>query len=93
MASKKRLNKIANEGGYNFEHKNPHLLRKKSKKDLQMTDDWTKTESLLPPENVVVETMDSSGHVQQLVRQGKLFFFPDKSMNVYYTPTFWKSLK
>ncbi|MHA2279784.1 MAG: hypothetical protein ACXAC5_02665 [Promethearchaeota archaeon] len=31
MASKKRLKKIANEGGYNWERDNVHIQRKKSK--------------------------------------------------------------
>ena len=34
MASKKRLKKIAREGGYNFEKENVHLNRKKSKAQL-----------------------------------------------------------
>jgi len=52
---------------------------------------WVKTQDLLPPEGVIVKTMDSSGCVQQLVRQGKLYFFPDMSMYVYYVPVFWRS--
>ena len=35
MASKKKLKKIAKEGGYNWEHKNSHLLRKKNKVQLK----------------------------------------------------------
>lgn len=35
MASKKKLTKIANEGGYNFLHNNPHLQRKKVKAKLK----------------------------------------------------------
>lgn len=35
MASKKRLKKIANEGGYNYEHKNAHIRRKKNKVQLK----------------------------------------------------------
>lgn len=34
MASNKRSKKIAHEGGYNFEHNNVHLRRKKSKLQL-----------------------------------------------------------
>lgn len=28
-------------------------------------------------------------NVQTLVREGNLWFYPDKSMYVYYTPTHW----
>jgi hypothetical protein len=53
---------------------------------------WTRTDQLLPPENEVVETMDSGGNVQQLRRVKKLFWVPDMSMYVYYCPKFWKRL-
>ena len=52
--------------------------------------DWTSPDKELPPEGEVVLAMDSSGHVQPLVRKGRLWFFPDMSMYVYFTPTFWK---
>lgn len=52
--------------------------------------DWTPTERELPPDGVVVQTMDSGGHVQDLRRKGNLFWFPDGSMYVYYVPKFWK---
>lgn len=29
---------------------------------------------------------------QTLIRKGNLWFFPDESMYVYYTPTHWKPL-
>lgn len=35
MASKKKLKKIAKEGGYNWEHNNAHIQRKKSKVQLK----------------------------------------------------------
>ncbi len=54
--------------------------------------DWIPTERALPPEGEVVNTMDSGGHVQTLKRQGRLWFFPDGSMYVYYTPTLWQAL-
>jgi hypothetical protein len=57
-----------------------------------MSADWTPTESALPPVGIAVETMDSGGHVQQLVRDGNLWFFTDRSMYVYYTPSFWRSI-
>lgn len=52
--------------------------------------DWTPTEQRLPPDMTVVETMDSGGNVQDLMRRGNLFWFPDGSMYVYYVPKFWK---
>jgi hypothetical protein len=46
------------------------------------------------PEGKVVLTKidDECGprNQQELVRQGRLWFFPDKSMYVYYDPTHWK---
>lgn len=45
------------------------------------------------PEGVVVETKidDNKGcrNEQKLKRQGRLWFYPDGSMYVYYTPTHW----
>lgn len=48
----------------------------------------------VPPEGVVVDTKidDWKGcrNEQPLKRQGKLWFFPDGSMYVYYEPTHWR---
>lgn len=56
---------------------------------------WIKTSEQLPPENVVVETKihdeKCCRNETTLLRQGNLWFFPDKSMYVYYTPTHWRS--
>ena len=52
--------------------------------------DWIRTDRSLPPDNKVVLTMDSGGHVQELIRDGRLWWFKDRSMYVYYVPTFWK---
>ena len=54
--------------------------------------DWTLTKNTPPSEGLVVQTMDSGGHVQDLVRKGTLYFYPDMSMHVYYVPVFWKAL-
>jgi len=51
---------------------------------------WNKTATSLPEENVVVNTMSPGGLEQRLKRQGSLWFTPDGSMYVYYTPEFWK---
>lgn len=46
------------------------------------------------PEGVTVDTKidDADGvrNVQPLRRSGPLWFFPDGSMYVYYTPTHWR---
>lgn len=46
------------------------------------------------PEDKVIWTkiQDDYGftqNIQQLIKQGNLWFVPDKSMYVYYTPTHW----
>lgn len=53
---------------------------------------WNFTNQILPPENVVVETMDSGGSIQKLMRSGNLFWFPDGSMYVYYCPVKWRNI-
>lgn len=54
---------------------------------------WKNTGITAAPENVVVETKiddhDGLRNVAELKRQGNLWFFPDGSMYVYYTPTHW----
>jgi hypothetical protein len=46
------------------------------------------------PDGVEVETMisDASGQRNEatLVRKGRLWFVPDMSMYVYYSPTHWR---
>lgn len=44
----------------------------------------------LPPEGVMVETVDSGGNHQDLVYAGNLWWFPDRSMYVYYIPQAWR---
>lgn len=55
---------------------------------------WNKVSEILPPEGVTVETKidDADGirNMQRLKRRGRLWFVPDGSMYVYYTPTHWK---
>lgn len=57
-----------------------------------MTDNWKTIDSA--PEGVVVLTKidDERGerNVRELKRSGRLWFLPDDSMYVYYTPTHWK---
>lgn len=52
---------------------------------------WTAPEHALPPEGVEVNTMKSDGEVSPLVYESGLWFFPDRSMYVYYTPKFWQA--
>lgn len=54
-----------------------------------MSSIWNLTEKKLPPEGAVVDTLSSNGTQQQLKRQGRLWFVPDGTMYVYYTPKFW----
>lgn len=55
---------------------------------------WTQTKDILPPENEVVETViyDKKGrrNEQKMKRRENLWFLPDDSMYVYYTPTHWR---
>lgn len=57
---------------------------------------WHRTATILPPENQVVDTMisDLGGerNQQQLKRSGRLWFYPDGSMYVYYMPTHWSEV-
>lgn len=60
-----------------------------------MTDVWTATSERLPPNGEVVLTKidDEKGtrNEQLLKRQGRLWFFADGSMYVYYEPTHWQT--
>lgn len=55
---------------------------------------WKHVKLEQPPEGVVVMTRikDERGerNVQPLKKSGNLWFMPDGSMYVYYTPTHWK---
>lgn len=55
---------------------------------------WQLTNQILPKNGIVVETKidDDRGirNVQKLKRQEKLWFLPDGSMYVYYSPTHWR---
>jgi hypothetical protein len=56
---------------------------------------WTPTAAAIPEEGVPVETKIDDEHGcrnegARLKRVGRLWFFPDGSMYVYYTPTHWR---
>lgn len=59
-------------------------------------DDYRLVAETLPPDGEVVMTKidDDKGlrDEQKLMRHGRLWFFADGSMYVYYTPTHWKPL-
>ena len=54
---------------------------------------WINCNFQLPPEGKMVNTKidDQNGcrNEQKLIRKGNLYWFPDNSMYVYYTPTHW----
>lgn len=54
---------------------------------------WIAVTTELPPEKVEVDTKidDANGcrNEQTLMRMGNLWWYPDGSMYVYYTPTHW----
>ena len=58
--------------------------------------EWIDARVRVPPEGEVVETkMDDERGVrnkQRLIRQGRLWYFDDMSMYVYYTPTHWRAV-
>jgi len=60
----------------------------------QTTEQWKRTDTDPPPNGVAVLTKidDAAGvrNEQVLRRRENLWFFPDDSMYVYYTPTHWK---
>lgn len=53
---------------------------------------WHLTTAALPPDGEVVETLSEGGIQTTLKRSGSLWFAPDGSMYVYYTPQFWRHL-
>lgn len=58
---------------------------------------WIKTVNKLPEEKMIVQTKIDDGkdcrNITQLYRYKNLWFFPDGSMYVYYTPTHWRYLR
>ncbi|MEN6313272.1 MAG: hypothetical protein ABFD25_03370 [Clostridiaceae bacterium] len=57
---------------------------------------WIAITDELPAEGELVDTKISDGNGErnfgQLKRKGNLWFLPDMSMYVYYTPTHWRRL-
>lgn len=59
-----------------------------------MPNAWIPVKAALPVEGTTVDTKIDDGkgvrNEQPLKRGGRLWFFPDGSMYVYYTPTHWR---
>ena len=53
---------------------------------------WTRVDKELPAQKREVMTLSEGGIEQSLMLQGKLWFHPDGSMYVYYTPVYWREL-
>lgn len=51
---------------------------------------WNQTKIKLPEEGKVVITISYGGIEQELVRKGNLWFYPDYSSYIYYSPVYWK---
>ena len=58
--------------------------------------EWIPCKDWLPCEDVEVETkiddLNGCRKEQPLIRHSNLWFYPDMSMYVYYTPTHWRSI-
>lgn len=56
---------------------------------------WAHVEQVMPPDDTEVETKvdDVKGvrNIQTLKRHRNLWWFPDMSMYVYYSPTHWRT--
>ena len=51
---------------------------------------WTLTANELPPEKELVETLSPNGLAQDLKYYHGLWWLPDMSLYIYYTPQFWR---
>jgi len=66
-----------------------------SVEDFEMND-WIHVSSLMPKSGEEVETkiddLNGCRNVQRLKFQNNLWWFPDMSMYVYYSPTHWRPI-
>ena len=56
--------------------------------DLSEDETWIAVADELPPDGEVVQVKNNGGTT--LKRSGRLWFLPDGSMYVYYTPEWWR---
>lgn len=59
--------------------------------------EWISVAKCYPPDGVEVMTkiddQDGVRNEQTLLKYGNLWFFPDRSMYVYYRPTHWRHIQ
>lgn len=51
---------------------------------------WIRTSELYPESGRLVEWLDSAGNIIEGKMVGRLWFFRDCSMYIYYVPEFWR---
>lgn len=54
---------------------------------------WHTPRELLPEDGEVIETCDSGGNIRKLLYQKRMWWLPDGSMYVYYSPTKWRRIE
>lgn len=58
-----------------------------------MRRNWHMIEHSLPDEGIEVEVISPGGIETTLKRNGRLWFDPDGSMYMYWTPMFWREIE
>lgn len=53
--------------------------------------DWMLIQTTPPPKGVLVEVKTPGGDERPLIFDSGLWWLPDRSMYVYFTPTHWRS--
>ncbi len=52
---------------------------------------WRKySDDCLPEEGRLLECTTDKGNVVELIRRGNLFYVPNQTMYVYYSPVMWR---
>lgn len=69
------------------------LLARIEAKERYAMSEWHLVDKLLPKQGEVVDTLSDTGIQQHLKLVGRLWFFPDGKMYVYYTPKFWSKIE
>ena len=55
-----------------------------------MGDKWIPTAREYPPDGAEIQWLGSDGNPVDGVMVGRLWFFADRSMYIYYQPQFWR---